>query len=293
MARVRTRPGRFVVAALIVVSVALGMFVRLQSHDSRPITMRGEASVQHLSLPGPDAAAATQDDEALPMVEPTSPRAALSAFLDAEVEGRSAESFRLLVGDVGRGEWIEDRLDRLVPASYVIEAERGSDVDREFDVLVRHVPHVDTFAGFVPATSRQTWRVVGRDGRFRVEVPAARVEYLSPSDSSAAPVVRAWLAELEACRPKGAAALQIAPSLFGRTDLARQPCRQSGWTAGEAGPVRRTIDIESFAAAYGPDVATWARLVPVDGPSGGFFAVVAPLGDAWRVLGVTTDLGRQ
>ena len=52
-------------------------------------------------------------------------------------------------------------------------------------------------------------------------------------------------------------------------------------------------DVESFIAAFGPDLAEWARIVAVDGPrgaDGGFFAVVAPVGDDWRVLGTAIGL---
>ena len=38
-------------------------------------------------------------------------------------------------------------------------------------------------------------------------------------------------------------------------------------------------------AAFGPEVGSWARLVPVQGPGTRFSVVVGPLGDAWRVLG--------
>ena len=45
------------------------------------------------------------------------------------------------------------------------------------------------------------------------------------------------------------------------------------------------VEPEAYVAAFGPEVGSWARLVPVQGPRSRFSVVVGPLGDAWRVLG--------
>ncbi len=51
-------------------------------------------------------------------------------------------------------------------------------------------------------------------------------------------------------------------------------------------PQRAVQNPQPYLSTFGPEVQTWARLVPVQGPKTRFAVVVAPLGDAWRVLGV-------
>jgi hypothetical protein len=52
-------------------------------------------------------------------------------------------------------------------------------------------------------------------------------------------------------------------------------------------PAIDPIDPQPYVASFGPEVAGWARLVPVQGPGTRFFAVVGPLGDNWRVVGTS------
>jgi hypothetical protein len=128
-------------------------------------------------------------------------------------------------------------------------------------------------------------------GHWRVDAEPRAVEALLPAEAPAADVVRAWLDRLVACDTGGAAALQVDAQLGGWREVSGDPCRRAGtWHSGAVEAPRRTTDLTTFAAAYGPDVGAWARLVPVDGPARRFLAVVAPLGERWRVLGITTDL---
>jgi len=87
--------------------------------------------------------------------------------------------------------------------------------------------------------------------------------------------------------------VQGAPDLIGPEDLVNAPCRERGsWSVGgPAVTLDRAPDVQTFVEAYGPDVGTWTRLVPVRGPGAHFLAAVAPLGDDWRVIGVTSDGG--
>jgi 4-amino-4-deoxy-L-arabinose transferase-like glycosyltransferase len=51
--------------------------------------------------------------------------------------------------------------------------------------------------------------------------------------------------------------------------------------------VRILPDPSGYVAAFGPEVRTWARVVAARGPRSSLLVVLAPLGDAWRVLGTT------
>ena len=84
--------------------------------------------------------------------------------------------------------------------------------------------------------------------------------------------------------------LQAAPHLYGPANLPARPCRERGrWTAGAALTLDHAADAQTLLAAFGSDVFTWGRLVPVQGPRSHFYAALAPIGEEWRVMGVTSD----
>jgi hypothetical protein len=278
----------------LALGIAATTALRWRGHEAA-VRHHAIPSVQHLDLPGPEAVGVATGAAPSPLVEPDSARDAFELFLSAEAEGRVDASFALTrPGDVAHGDWAEDHADRLVPTTFTVEDERALDAAvTELTVLVHHSPAVDAFVGFVPGTTRETWRV-GADGsgHWRVQVPALSSQLVLPDDAGAAAVTTLWLAALGDCDPASAARLQVEPSLFGRADLARPLCDAGAWSARAATRVQRGADVEAFAAAFGPDLGDWARLVPVEGPGGGFFAVVVPLGDVWRVLGIASGLGR-
>jgi hypothetical protein len=99
--------------------------------------------------------------------------------------------------------------------------------------------------------------------------------------------VQGWVSRLAACDTPGATGLQVGASLYGPAALVQAPCQKRGtWTAGTPVGLDKTPDPKVFLAAFGPDVASWARLVPVSGPGSNFLAAVAPMGDGWQVMGV-------
>jgi hypothetical protein len=95
------------------------------------------------------------------------------------------------------------------------------------------------------------------------------------------------------CDRAAAAAVQGVSALIGPEDLVGAPCRERGaWmVTGPPITIDRAPDVQVLVEAYGPDVGTWTRLVPVHGPSSHFLVAVAPQGDDWRVIGVTSDGG--
>jgi len=161
-------------------------------------------------------------------------------------------------------------------------------LNRIVDVTVEltHPAAIDPFAGLVPARTVEVWRARSEGGGWRVAADPVSVRADLPSDRRAADAVTAWVQRLVGCDRQGAAALQAGGELYGPADLAEAPCRQRGrWTV--AGPQRfdQAAEPEPYVAAFGAEVSSWARLVPVQGPGTRFHVVVGPLGDAWRVLG--------
>jgi hypothetical protein len=160
-------------------------------------------------------------------------------------------------------------------------------------VELTRTPALDPFTGLVPGRTVEVWHARRQGAGWLVQAGPVQVQALYPSDRGAPAAVRAWVVRLLACDPHGAAALQAQADLFGPADLAAAPCRQRGrWSVGAAAGFDAAADPQPYVAAFGPDVNAWARLVPVQGPRTGFAVVVAPLGDAWRVLGTDpTDAG--
>jgi hypothetical protein len=279
------------------------------------------ASVQRLDLPAAPATTAPAGKgtgEARPVAAGTA-RAAVQRFLRATARQDFTAAYRLL-DQAGRrrypspARWTRAQADRAAITGVRVgaakpagrpersgEPQGGAPVNREgagepqggapvgqvMDVTVglTHPPAIDPFAGLVPARTVEVWRARSEGGGWRVAADPVSVRADLPSDRGAPDAVTAWVQRLVGCDRQGAAALQ-AGELYGPADLAEAPCRQRGhWTV--AGPQRfdQATEPEPYVAAFGPEVGSWARLVPVQGPGTRFHVVVGPLGDAWRVLG--------
>lgn len=297
-------------AAVVVVGLGLGLGGAVAVRNAgRPEAPRPTPSVQEFSFPAPPPAAegpAPADPAPAALAEePADGRAAVAAFLGALAERRPQQSYLLLDSASLRlypsvAEWTAAQADRIAPASFELGDTSaatnpgGAPVSPgSVDVAVNatHLPSLDPFRGLVPGRSRSSWRAVAEDGRWRVGAdPVSFVPELPP-DSSAPPVVSAWLARLAECDAAGAAALQVEGQFYGPPTLVRAPCEsgRAGWTVGSPSGLDRAPDARAFLAAFGPGVGTWARLVPVKGPASGFLAAVAPVGDTWRVLGVAVE----
>ena len=177
--------------------------------------------------------------------------------------------------------------DRAAVTAIRVGAERRvGDGRAEVTVTLAHPPAIDPFAGLVPGRTVEVWRASRRDGRWRVAAEPVSVRAELPGDDRAPEAVTAWVQRLLGCDRQGAAALQAGAELYGPADLAELPCRERGrWTVAGPQGFDAAVEPEAYVAAFGPEVGSWARLVPVQGPGTRFSVVVGPLGDAWRVLG--------
>ena len=228
--------------------------------------------------------------------EPPSGRAAVESFLAAERDGDSDMAYMLLAAAdrdaAGSSQaWAAARPDRANPTGVQVLSDSAGGEGVDVAVAVTRQPSLDPFAGFVSARATQTWRAVQEDGRWRVRAePVAEQLVLPPLAAATAPA-KAWAQALASCDSGGAVRLQAGPQLYGASDLVGTPCRERGvWSAGAPVGVDRG-DVQPLLEAYGPDLSSWARLVPVQGPRTKFFVAVAPVGDDWRVIGVTGDGG--
>jgi len=284
---------RPIAAGALGLAIGLGVGAVLQHRGPGPTT---PASVQQLDLPA-SSAAGPPPAEFTPAAQPPatgSAREAVRRFLAARAGGDLAAAFNQLdqasrarYGSTAR--WTDALADRPPVAGFRLGEQRqagagAADVTAE----VRHPAAIDPFAGLIPGRSLEVWRAHREAGRWRVEAEPRSVRPLLPADASAPNAVSVWLRALLACDADGAGRLQVEPDLYGPAALAAAPCKQRGrWTVGAAQPFGPAGDSQPYVAAFGPDVTNWARLVPVRGPRTGFYAVVGPLGDAWRVMGTS------
>jgi hypothetical protein len=260
--------------------------------NREPAQPRPAPSVQRLDLSNfPEGQQAPAARAAKP-VPANSAAEAVQRFLGANAEQDFATSFGLLdkasreqVKSVAS--WTGAQAERPAVTAVEVKRERPTAPDTvEVTVAATHPAAVDPFAGLTPGRTIERWQARREAGRWRVAADPVSVDAVLPGDAGAPAAVQAWVDRLERCDAAGAAALQATAELYGPADVAGVPCREHGaWKASATRGFDRADDPQPYLSAFGPEVQTWARLVPVQGPKTRFTAVVAPLGDTWRVLG--------
>jgi hypothetical protein len=301
---VSARPRRRLlrVAGIGVAGIAVGVGLTLAAAGLGGGADRA-ASVQRLDLPAGVAAPAAPaaqgrgDAGASAPVRAGSARAAVRRFLRAGAAGDFAVAYGLL-DRAGRrrypslARFTRAQADRAeVTAVRVGRERRAGGARADVTVTLSHPAAIDPFAGLVPARTVEVWRASRQDGGWRVAADPVSVRADLPADGRAPEAVTAWVQRLLGCDRQGAAGLQAGNELYGPADLPELPCRNRGrWTVAAPEGFDAAVEPEAFVAAFGPEVGSWARLVPVQGPGARFSVVVGPLGDAWRVLG--TDPAR-
>lgn len=290
---------RALLAVALGLAIGLGAALALQRHHDGRRAAGQPASVSRLPPGIGGAGASAAAPAAGPRVAvPSGPttrsgRAAVEAFLAARARGDDAAAFgqldragRTRYGSPAR--WAQEQVDTPAVRGFRIESQRAASSAVEVTAEVTHPPAIDPFDGLVPGRTVEVWRAHPERGGWRVEAEPRSVRPLLPADTTAPAAVAAWLRDLAACDRPAAARLQAGPDLYGPVDLRAVPCERYGsWTAGKPRPLGDPIDPQPYVAAFGPEVAGWARLVPVQGPGTRFFAVVGPLGDNWRVVGTS------
>ena len=284
-----------------VAGIAVGVGITLAAHGLGGGADRA-ASVRRLDLPAGGVAPAAQAPGGAAASAPVragSARAAVRRFLEAGAAGHAATAYGLL-DKAGRtrypslARFERAQADRAVVTAVRVGRERPTGAARaDVTVTLSHPAAIDPFAGLVPARTVEVWRASRQDGRWRVAADPVSVRADLPSDDRAPEAVTAWVQRLLGCDRQGAASLQVGAELYGPADLAELPCRERGrWTVADPEGFDAAVEPEAYVAAFGPEVGSWARLVPVQGPRTRFHVVVGPLGDAWRVLGTDPDKAR-
>ncbi len=293
-------------AAVVVAGLALGLGA-ISVFEGRGATGNGTApyqpqpaSITEFAFPTTVLDAPPAPPEAIPTLatEPPTVRAAVTAFLQPLADGHPELAYPLLDQASRRryptlASWIRAQADRAAPVTFTVGAARTSP-DRpgayEVDLAATHVSSLDPIRGFVPGRSTSVWLVRDEAEGWRVSADALTFRPILPAEAGATDVVQRWVSLLAACDAPAAVGLQVTANLYGPSTLSQAPCATRGtWAAGPPTGLDRTPDPRAFLAAFGPEVGTWARLVPVQGPESRFLAAVAPVGDGWQVMGVAID----
>jgi hypothetical protein len=226
------------------------------------------------TFPSPDAA---------PAPAAPSPLAAVDTFLALEAKQDFAGSFGYLAAADRmrrrtRPEWVADH-DHLPPViAFRVVGVDATNVRVELQLRAG----LDYVRGLTPAHALATVTAAPEDGGFRVAYASSVVTPVYPSDASAAGAVRQWAEGRQACRH----APELAGGILGAGYLADGLCGARGAvTVGEVGPLPDSPAVEPLLAAYGPDVASWARAVALTSPLQ-LNVVTAPVGESWLVIGV-------
>ena len=281
-------PARVRSAGLVVGGIAVGIAVAV---GATALTSRDAGSPdlgRTASSPGDPAL--LDRDRALRAVGPRSraatPQEAVEQFLTAERDGDHETSYGYLADPVraeygSAAAWAADHPEALAPVlDFDLEGEpTGGDGRAEVLTLTRYRSSLDAVAGLVPARARTSWVVVQEEGGWAVDASATTQSVLFPPDGAAVQAVQAWADEAQRCAP------DVTRGLRGRSELAQQLCGAAGTPEAVGVMPLAQIDAPPLQSSYGADVVDWARTVQVDGPVP-LRAVVAPLDDTWRVVGV-------
>ena len=147
---------------------------------------------------------------------------------------------------------------------------------------LRLEPVLDEVIGNVPARALGTWVAVRDGAGWFVSLADSSLEPRWPSDDGAVAAASNWAAARQRC---GDAHQNEHATLVGSPSLADGLC--GAMTAIDVGPAEPldAIDATPVVAAFGDTATAWARVVSVRGAAA-MRAVMAPLGDAWVVVGV-------
>lgn len=253
----------------------------------RPDPPEATPSVERLALPDAPppqpAPAAPARQDLLPAEAATTPETAVRGFLTAEALDEFAASYAFLsAGDretyPTAAVWEAAHADFARVVGFEVEQVRPDEVVTRTALR----SGLDPVLGLVPARATGEWKVVEEDEGWRVAFADSALTPQYPSEEGVAGAVQAWAQARRDCRVEA----QYDGALLGAPDLAERLCETGGELAlGEPGPLSDGEDTTVLLDAFGPEVFSWARVVPLLAPVP-MQVVTAPVGDRWQVIGV-------
>jgi hypothetical protein len=302
VAPARSRSTRLVVACVIVGLVAgVGAFVIPRAFDSagaaRPYALDRERSIAAFprGVGGTSGTTTTTAPPASSTVKTPAPLDGLHAFLDSRVAGDDDAAWRV-VSDRDHRQFPEavdwEDANGVLPrvTAYTLGTPQVSGDRAEVPGSISFEPMLDEIAGNVPAAADTNWVVVRERGNWHVSLAESEVRARRPADAGAAGAARVWAAARQQC----ATAAQWRGEFLGNADdLVEELCHASGAvTVGSVRELDDTDGTEPFLAAFGGDVFSWARVVPLVSPAH-VDLVLAPIGEQWFVIGAFASSSRS
>jgi hypothetical protein len=294
------RVRRFVGTAAVVACCGAVGFVaaatpRFFSSDGESGSSRGNPRIALSDLADardPATPAANGSTDVEPAGTPAStPMEAVESFLAAEIRADYAESYRLLSApdraEVGsRSEW-EVAHGQLPIVTGVTLGDATSDGTRaEVDAEVTFEPALDETRGLVPSRAQGVWVAVAEDGGWRVAHSERRLLPQYPDGNGAVTAAETWAQVRTECR----AGDEYDGGLLGATGPVAALCGAPGPVdVGAVSNLEPGVGVEPFLAAFGPEVLSWARVVPLASPVP-LEVVLAPVADHWVVVGALDSL---
>ncbi|MGH8905781.1 MAG: hypothetical protein ACRD0K_04545 [Egibacteraceae bacterium] len=215
------------------------------------------------------------------------PEQAVAGFLTAEATGDFAGSYAYLATADHQmlgtpASWVQSHADFPVVTGFKIEGAAPEVDGVRVTTLTGYRPGLDEILGLVTARARSSWLTVQENGVWRVVFTESTDRPLYPGDAAADEVARQWAARRISCEPTS----ELEASLKGSPFLAGSLCQAKGeLRLGGASELSQLDDTTPFVSAYGPDVFTWARTVPITSPQP-LQVILAPIGADWKVIGV-------
>lgn len=290
------------VIAIVGVGVGLGAVAVIQRDDeSRTAFLTDKhVSVTKLALPagGLDASDDNPRQESAAELAPINdPSTALETFLDAEKRDDFGASYALLSADDRQmfsspAQW-EDAHNEMAKITNFGSFQQGGATDNgvTFTVELSLEPRLDTTIGAVAARATGTFTVRQLNpGDWRIAFSDSSLAPHFPDDSGAKEAVISWANARQRCERaeewEGGLLGNAAEAYAERLCKATTPPSVS-----DPFPLDRASGTESVLAAFGPEAATWTRVVRVSGPLD-LDVITAPLGEKWVVVGVIqTSIG--
>jgi hypothetical protein len=240
----------------------------------------------------PTTPAANGSTDVEPAGTPAStPVDAVQSFLAAEIRADYAESYGLLSApdraEVGsRSEWEAAHGQLPIVTGVTLGVVTGDGTRAEVEAEVTFEPALDETRGLVPARAHGVWVAVAEDGGWRVAHSERRLLPQYPDGNGAVTAAETWAQVRTECR----AGDEYDGGLLGATGPVMALCGAPGPVdAGAVSNLEPGVGVEPFLAAFGPEVLSWARVVPLAGPVP-LAVVLAPVADRWVVVGALDSL---
>jgi hypothetical protein len=289
----RGRRSGWVIGGLVVMT-SVGVAAWLIGRNDATVDQNGYAPVVTLSGVVDGAPIPTAATPAVASAAP-SPAEAVTRYLDAEIAGRTDDSYaqlsstdRSAVGDAE--DWQIAADDRPDYQSYEV-------VDAAYDQVVvdaRPTPMVSEIKGVAPERERIEFAINAEDGGYRIGLAETTFSPSYPAPEAAAGVATQWVAGQQACTPAASASLEYDGNLLGTLDLGPSLCGATGQPeVVRSGDLGVLTDPSTVLSAFGEPATEWTRIVEVGGLDGRapVQVILAPYGDRWVVVGGLATVG--